>query len=68
MIPLSPKTISKIADALKPEVIEYIYMSEKYTECMQELIMDAIDDKMGEMDDDLFFNLGLILMDRIELK
>jgi len=68
MMPLSPKTVSKIADALKPEVIEYIYMSEKFTECMQQLVMDAIDDKMGKMDDDLMFDLGMLLFERIEFK
>jgi hypothetical protein len=68
MMSLSPKTVNKIADALKPEVIEHIYMSEKYAECMQQLIMDAIDDKMGEMDEDLMFDLGMLLFDRIEFK
>ena len=68
MMSLSPKTVSKIADALKPEVIECIYMSEKFTECMQQLVMDAIDDKMGKMDDDLMFDLGMLLFERIELK
>jgi len=65
---LSTTTISKIADALKPEVIEHIYMNEKFTQCMQELIVEAIDAKMGEMDEDLLFDLGMLMFDRIELK
>ncbi len=68
MMSLSTKTISKIADALKPEVIEHIYMSEKFAECMQDLIVDAISAKMGEMDEDLMFDLGMLRFDRIELK
>ena len=65
---LSPTTISKIADALKSEVIEHIYTNEKFTHCMQELIIEAIDAKMGEMDEDLMFDLGMLIFDRIELK
>ena len=65
---LSPKTISKIADALKPEVIDYIYASDKYAEFMQDAITDAIDVKMGEMDDELLYDLGMLIFDRIELK
>lgn len=65
---LSPQTISKIADALKEEVIEYIYASEKYAEFMQDAITVAIDAKMGEMDEDLMFDLGMLIFDRIELK
>ena len=47
---LSPKTISKIADALKPEIINHIYGHERYAQFMQEMITNAIDIKMGEMD------------------
>ena len=65
---LSTTTISQIADALKPEVIEYIYSDEKYVEFMQEMIICAIDAKMGDMDDDLLYDLGMLILDRIELK
>jgi len=65
---LSHTTISQIANALKSEVIEHIYASEKYAEVMQDLIIDAISDKMGEMDEDLMFDLGMLMFDRIELK
>lgn len=64
---LSPQTISKIADALKPEIINHIYASEKYAEFMQDAITAAIDNKMGEMDEDLMFDLGMLIFDRIEL-
>ena len=65
---LSFHTISQIADALKPEVIDYIYAHEKYAEVMQDLIIEAISAKMGEMDEDLTFDLGMFMFDRIELK
>ena len=68
MMTLSPQTISKIAHALKPEIINYIYSSEKYAEFMQDAITDAIDAKMGEMDEDLMFDLGMLIFDHIELK
>jgi hypothetical protein len=65
---LSNKTVSKIADAVKKDVIEHIYMNEKYAELMQDLIPDAIYSLMGEMDEDLAFEIGMLLFDRIELK
>ena len=67
-MPLSATTVSRLADALKEDIIEEIYMNEKYVDVMQELIADAIDKKLGTCDQDLFFDLGMVLLDRIELK
>jgi len=65
---LSPRTTSQIADALKSEVIDYIYQHERYAEFMQDMIVSAISAKMGEMDEDLLFDVGMLIFDRIELK
>tara|TARA_R100001480_G_scaffold64634_1_gene76793 strand:+ start:181 stop:417 length:237 start_codon:yes stop_codon:yes gene_type:complete len=67
-IMLSAQTVSRLADALKEEVIEEIYQSERYNEVMQELIGEAMEKKLGKCDEDLFFEIGMCLMDRIELK
>jgi len=67
-MPLSNKTVSNIADALKSEIIDHIYANESYVSVMQQLISEALDAKMGEMDDDLYFDLAMVLFDRIELK
>ena len=65
---LSAKCVSQMADALKEEIIEHIYMSEKYNEVMHDLVSEALDSKLGEIDEDLYFELGMCIMDRIELK
>ena len=65
---LSRQTTSKIADALKSEVIDYIYQHEKYAEFMQDMIVSAISAKMGKMDEDLLFDVGMLVFDQIELK
>jgi len=67
-MPLSNKTVSNIADALKSEVIDHIYANESYASMMQQLLCEALDATMGEMDDDLYFDLAMVLFDRIELK
>ena len=67
-MPLSESTVSKLADALKPDIVQEIYDSEKYYDFMTELIGEALEKKLGNCDQDLFFDLGLCLMDRIELK
>ncbi len=65
---LSNKTVSNIADALKSEVIDHIYANETYASMMQQLVCEALDATMGEMDDDLYFDLAMVLFDSIELK
>ena len=65
---LSTQSVSKIADALKPAVLEYIYADDGFTEYMQTAVVDAIRTTMGDMDEDLLFELGMLIFDRIELK
>jgi hypothetical protein len=65
---LSAVTVSRIADALKDDIIEHIYENEKYNELMRQCVQEALDAKMGEMDEDLYFDLGMCLFERIELK
>ena len=65
---LSNQTISNLADALVPEVIDYIYEDERWCALMQEVIPDALKDKLGEIDEDLKFDLAMCIMDRICLK
>lgn len=65
---LSDASISKIADALKPAVIDYVSMDEGFIETLQTAIIDGIRDTMGEMDEDLLFEIGMLIFDRIELK
>ena len=67
-MPLSNQTVSNIADALKNDVLEHIYANETYASMMQQLVCEALDATMGEMDDDLYFDLAMCLFDRIELK
>jgi hypothetical protein len=65
---LSNSSITKIADALKPAIINYIYEDEGFTEYMQTAVVEGIKDTLGDMDDDLLFEIGMLIFDRIELK
>jgi len=65
---LSNTTVSKLADVLKADIIDEIYNSEKYFDMMTELVGEALEKKLGKCDEMLFFDIGLCLMDRIELK
>jgi hypothetical protein len=65
---LSTTSVTKIADALKPAVIDYIYEDEGFTEYMQTAVVEGIRSTMGDMDEDLLFELGMLIFDRIELK
>jgi hypothetical protein len=65
---LSNSSISKIADALKPAVINYIYEDPEFTEYMHGAVIEGIRSVMGDMDEDLLFEIGMLVFDRIELK
>ena len=65
---LSAKCVSKLADALKEDIINQIYEDERYMEMMTDMVGDALREKLGDIDDDLYFDLGMVLIDRIELK
>jgi len=65
---LSEQTISNLASALVPEVIDYIYEDQRWCEFMHEVVPDALQDKLGEIDEDLKFDLAMCIMDRICLK
>jgi hypothetical protein len=65
---LSHVSISKIADALKPSVIDYVSMDEGFIETLQTTIIDGIRDTMGDMDEDLLLEIALLVFQRIDLK
>jgi hypothetical protein len=65
---LSNKAIKTLAEAITPKVIDYIFESEKWVDFCQDIVPEAIDKELGEMDDDLYFELALCVMDRIMLK
>lgn len=65
---LSNQTINNLASALVPEVIDYIYEDERWCEFMHEIVPDALKNKLGEVDDELQFDLAVCIMDLICLK
>jgi hypothetical protein len=65
---LSTKAIRTLAEAITPRVIDYIFSSEQWTTFCHDIVPEAIDAELGEMDDDLYFELALCVMDRIMLK
>ena len=65
---LSHSSVSKIADALKPAIIEYLIADDRVTQALQDSVADGIREIMGDMDEDLFFDIGMLVFDRIELK
>jgi hypothetical protein len=65
---LSNQTIRNLASALVPEVVTYIYEDQRWCDLLHEVIPDALQDKLGPIDEDLKFVLTLFIMDRICLK
>jgi len=65
---LSTQTLHNLSDALKPEVLDYIQYNNRYASTMYELISDAIQDKLGPVDDDVLTELTIITFDSLTLK
>jgi hypothetical protein len=65
---LSHSSVTKIADALKPAIVEYLIADDRVTQALQDGVADGIREVMGDMDEDLFFEIGMLVFDRIEIK
>jgi len=65
---LSHSSVTKIADAIKPAIIEYLISDDNVTQALQDGVAEGIRAIMGDMDDDLFFEIGMLVFDRIEFK
>ena len=65
---LSHSSVTKIADAIKPAIIEYLISDDNVTQALQDGVAEGIREVMGDMDDDLFFEIGMLVFDRIVFK
>jgi hypothetical protein len=64
----SNKTLIQLANALVPEIVESISTSEYFVDFMLDVIPDVLQEKMGNIDEDLKMDLSVIIMERIALQ
>ena len=65
---LSENTISKLCDALIQDVAEYISDDVRFFDLMADLIPDAINAKLGKVDEELVAELSICISQRLILK
>ena len=65
---LSEKSFNHIASAMVPDVIKYIEQDERYVTFMVDIIMDALQSYLGNMDGDLKGELAVAIMDKISFR
>ncbi len=65
---LSNKTIQALSDALAPEVVNYIYEDERWVNFLQEIIPGAIISTLGQVNDEVLFDLSMCIMDSLVVK
>jgi len=68
MMTLSNKTLHNLSKALQDEVIDYIVKDERYAEFMMEMIPNAIQSKLGKVDEDVLSDLSMFIMERLDLR
>jgi hypothetical protein len=65
---LSNQTIQSLSDALAPEVVNYIYQDERWVTFLHEVVPDAIISTLGQVNDEVLFDLSLCVMDSLVVK
>ena len=65
---LSNSTIIKLSEALSKDVADYIMEDERFFELMVDLIPDAIQSKLGNVDDMVAAELSMCISERLILK
>jgi hypothetical protein len=64
---LSQKTTTLLANTLAPKIAEQIMQSESFIEYLHEVIPAFVDTEVGECDEDLHFDLSMMVMERLAL-
>jgi len=65
---LSNKAYKMLADVLAPRLANELQSSERFVEFMHEMIPVLIEQELGEMDEEVLFELSLCVMDRMYIK
>lgn len=67
-VKLKIETTVRIADAIAPEVVQYVEAHTEYAEFMYKLFEEFMGQKLGQIDPTIVGELSCLLMDRIYLK
>jgi hypothetical protein len=65
---LSNRAVQSLSDALAPEVVDYIYQDERWVNFLHEIIPDAIVSTLGQIDDEVLFDLSMCVIDSLAVK
>ena len=64
---LSNKAIKILADHIAPSIIEELAMSEEFITFLHEQVPALIEERLGDCEPDLLFDLALMTMDKVRL-
>lgn len=65
---LSNDSILKISNAIKSDVIERLYETDEYTEFLQSILPEIVQDVLGDVEEDLKYQIAFNLFESIILK
>ena len=64
---LQTKSLTLLADGFAADFVDYVLQSEEYVELLHSLVYDFISENIPLNDDDLKFELGMMLLERTRL-
>lgn len=65
---LSNNSIRQISDAIKSDVIEKLYETDEYTEFLQSILPELVQDVLGDVEEELKYQIAFNLFESIILK
>jgi hypothetical protein len=64
---LSHKAFTILANTLAPKIAEQIMQSESFIEYLHEVIPAFVESELGEVEQDLHFDLSMMVMEKMRL-
>ena len=65
---LSQKALTLLANTLAPKIAESIMQSDEFIEFLHTMVPPLIEAELGEVEDDLEFDLSMCVLERLTLQ
>jgi hypothetical protein len=64
---LSTKSLTLLADKIAPMVADFVQNDQRFLDLMHDVVLDGVADALDETDEDLLFEVSLMIFERLAL-